>query len=141
MLRSVLLDTGPLVAVLDASDPWHSWAVGVMSRERAITATVWPAVTEAAWLLDSRGTGPKALFDMLAENEVRVVAMGTGDFGTLAFLMEQYSDLPMDLADAALVHAYGRDGYEAVMTIDRRDFSLYRVAGKPLRLVAPGWKR
>lgn len=136
MARSVLLDTGPLVAALDARDPWHSWAIDVLARERAVAATVWPVVTEAAWLCGSRG-GVRSLFEMLTESEVRVVAMGSSDFGSLAYLMEQYADLPMDLADASLVHIYARESFDAVMTVDRRDFSIYRVGGKPLRLIAP----
>jgi predicted nucleic acid-binding protein len=41
-------------------------------------------------------------------------------------LMEKYRDLPMDMADAALVRVAERDGLMQVFTLDRRHFSLYR---------------
>lgn len=43
--------------------------------------------------------------------------------------MEKYRDLPMDLADAALVRVAERDRIKTVFTIDRGDFSLYRPLG------------
>lgn len=140
MVRNVLLDAGPLVAAIDKRDVWHRWALDELASAGGVAATVWPAVTEASWLLSSRGVSPRALFDMLAETEVEVVDMGPEDFVDLAHLMEQYADLPMDLADAAMVHAYARDSYGAVMTVDRRDFSIYRVGGNAIRLISPAWK-
>ena len=40
--------------------------------------------------------------------------------------MEQYRDLPMDLADAALVRIAERDKLQTIFTVDRKDFSVYR---------------
>ncbi len=45
-------------------------------------------------------------------------------------LMAKYSDLPMDLADAALVRVAERDGLDRVFTLDRRDFEVYRIGGR-----------
>lgn len=136
-MRSVLVDTGPLLAALDKNDRQHAWAVSVLKTVAGIT-TVWPVITEASHLLSRRGHAPATgLLRALAENGVEIVAMDQDDFEALAYLMTQYDDLPMDLADAALVHAYHRDGFDAVMTTDRRDFSVYRVAGKPIRVIFP----
>jgi uncharacterized protein len=43
--------------------------------------------------------------------------------------MKKYRDLPMDLADAALVRVAEREGIRTIFTVDRRDFSLYRPLG------------
>ena len=43
--------------------------------------------------------------------------------------MDKYRDLPMDLADAALVRVAERERLRTVFTIDRRDFSVYRPLG------------
>ncbi len=40
--------------------------------------------------------------------------------------MWKYRDLPMDLADAALVRVAEREGLRRVFTIDRQDFEIYR---------------
>ena len=136
-MRGVLVDAGPLLAALDRGDPRHGWAVAALAATPRIT-TVWPAVTEASHFLGRRGLSPAAgLLKALAGRGIGTVSMDQDDFGALAHLMNQYDDLPMDLADAALVHAYHRDGYDAVMTMDVKDFSVYRVAGKPLRLITP----
>ena len=44
-------------------------------------------------------------------------------------LMEKYQDLPMDLADAALVRAAEREKIKRVFTLDRKDFGVYRPVG------------
>ena len=44
----------------------------------------------------------------------------------LEALMKQYSDLPMDLADASLVLLAEEQGDGRVLTTDRRDFHAYR---------------
>ena len=43
-------------------------------------------------------------------------------------LMRKYRDLPMDVADAALVAVAEREGITRVFTLDRRDFEVYRPA-------------
>jgi hypothetical protein len=45
--------------------------------------------------------------------------------------MRKYADLPMDFADATLVRAAIREGLRKIFTLDRRDFSVYRLG--PLR--------
>jgi uncharacterized protein len=46
--------------------------------------------------------------------------------GRMVELMERYADLPMDLADASLVVLAEDLGYGRIVTVDRRDFSVYR---------------
>lgn len=136
-MLSVLVDTGPLVAALDKNDSRHAWAAGELRRLKN-AVTVWPAITEATHLLARRSAdGPVRLLQAIAKHGMEVAPMGADDLEPLSFLVSQYADLPMDLADAALLHAYHRDGYGAVMTTDLRDFSIYRVAGKPVRLITP----
>jgi uncharacterized protein len=51
------------------------------------------------------------------------------DVPRMRALMKKYRDLPMDLADAALVRVAERDGVSTVITIDRSDFASYRLHG------------
>jgi len=41
-------------------------------------------------------------------------------------LMRKYRNLPMDLADAALVRVAERERLRRIFTVDRRDFQIYR---------------
>jgi uncharacterized protein len=43
--------------------------------------------------------------------------------------MKKHQDLPMDLADAALVRVAERKRIRRIFTLDRRGFSLYRPEG------------
>lgn len=55
---------------------------------------------------------------------------------TLADWKEKYRDLPMDLADASLIWVAQLTGVIEILTIDRKDFSVYRLPnGKALHLV------
>jgi len=47
----------------------------------------------------------------------------------MRYLMRKYRDLPMDLADAALVAVAERERINGVFTLDRRDFNIYKPAG------------
>ena len=52
---------------------------------------------------------------------------------TLAGWKEKYADLPMDLADASLVWLAHQTGVLGILTIDAKDFSVYRLPnGKTL---------
>lgn len=44
-------------------------------------------------------------------------------------LLQKYRDRPMDLANASLVVLAGRLGVAEILTIDRADFDVYRLAG------------
>jgi predicted nucleic acid-binding protein len=126
-VRAVLVDAGPLVALLDRSDPDHQACRSALTAIRDPLATVWPAVTEAMYLL-GRVSWPAqdALWELL--EEVRILPLETRDARRMRALMEKYRSLPMDLADAALVAVAEREMIRSIFTLDGRDFGVYRPA-------------
>jgi predicted nucleic acid-binding protein len=52
--------------------------------------------------------------------------LGIDDIPRMRELMHKYRDLPMDLADAGLVHVAERERLRRIFTLDRRDFQVYR---------------
>lgn len=66
---------------------------------------------------------------MLVREMPAVLPLGLPDFARMRELMTKYRDLPMDLADAALVRLAERERIRRVFTVDRRDFRIYRPAG------------
>jgi predicted nucleic acid-binding protein len=125
----ILVDAGPLVALIDADDRHHEDCVEILAAIREPLGTVWPAITEAMYLLADVPKGQAGVWQMLERGAVRLLALGDDDIPRMRQLMEKYADLPMDLADAALVRVADRDGVRTVFTLDRRDFAVYRLPG------------
>lgn len=123
----LLTDAGPLVALLDRSDPHHAACRRVVDTLAEDLATAWPALTEAAHLLSFSWPCQRALLEMVSSGVLRLLSLDEQDVARIEQLMAKYRDVPMDLADAALVRLAERERLDRVFTIDRRDFSIYRV--------------
>ena len=125
-MATVLIDAGPLVALIDRSDPYHQACREALATIRDPLGTVWPAFTEAMYLLRSSAQAQRALWDMIKLGAVRLAELGHDDCPRMNELMWKYRDLPMDLADAALVRVAERERLRRVFTVDRHDFEVYR---------------
>jgi predicted nucleic acid-binding protein len=123
---AVLVDTGPLVALLDRSDPYHLTCQETLSSLEDSLVTVWPVVTEAMYMLRSYWQAQDALWEMIDTAAVEILVLGKNDVGRMRELMRKYRNLPMDLADAALVRVAERERLRRIFTLDRRDFQIYR---------------
>ncbi|MBM4264154.1 MAG: PIN domain-containing protein [Deltaproteobacteria bacterium] len=122
----ILVDTGPLVALIHQDDDHHEICKKTFTLLNDSLGTVWPVITEAMHLLSFSRTGQIALWDMIESGAVELLSLGTEDIARMKELMHKYRDLPMDLADAALVRVAERERLRRVFTIDRRDFLIYR---------------
>jgi predicted nucleic acid-binding protein len=125
-VRGVLVDAGPMVALLDRGDPRHADCVEALKTLGDPLVTVWPAFTEAMYLLGSTWRGQKALWSRLEAGALALAPLDEDDAPRMRELMEKYRDLPMDLADAALVCVAEREDVTRIFTLDRRHFSVYR---------------
>jgi hypothetical protein len=135
----ILVDAGPLVALADASDQHHARCLTAIREIREPLGTVWPAVTEAFYLLSDVSRGPQTVLEMLRRGAIQVLPLGVEDVPRMQELIAKYRDQPMDLADAALVRVAERDGLDRVFTVDRRDFAVYRIGGrKAFRIIPEG---
>ncbi|HYM91015.1 MAG TPA: PIN domain-containing protein [bacterium] len=139
-MRGMLIDTGPLVAVVDESDKDHRRCVNVLKRLVDPLVTTWPAVTEATYLLGQTSNpldSQDALLATIERHVVVVADLGPKDVPRLRALIRKYRDLPMDLADATLVCVAERDGIRQVFTLDTRDFEVYRIGRRETFTIIP----
>lgn len=125
-MRGVLVDAGPLVALLDRGDSQHQACVAALQTVRDPLVTVWPAFTEAMYLLGGSWRAQKALWSRLETDALSLVPLGESDAPRMRELMEKYRDLPMDLADAALVRVAERETLTQILTLDKKHFRVYR---------------
>jgi predicted nucleic acid-binding protein len=124
----ILVDTGPLVALIHEDDEHHQRCKDALASLNEPMGTVWPVITEAMYLLNFSRKAQDALWEMLATEAVRLLALDRTDVARMRELMRKYRDRPMDLADAALVRTAERERLRRVFTLDRTDFQIYRPA-------------
>lgn len=133
----ILVDAGPLVALIDADDQHHSKCVATLQTIREPLATVWPAVTEAMYLLADVPAAQDILWEMIERGPLQLLPLYVADVSRMRELMRKYADRPMDLAGAALVRVAEREGIRKIFTIDRKDFSVYRLHNRLRPAVIP----
>jgi uncharacterized protein len=136
-VRAVLVDAGPLVALLDRSDDQHPRIVAALEQIHDPLVSVWPAIVEAMYLLAFSWPAQRALWEMLETGGIGLLHLDESDAPEMKRLMEKYRDLPMDMADAALVHVAERESIRRILTLDHRDFGVYRLARKGRFILLP----
>jgi predicted nucleic acid-binding protein len=127
--RHVLLDTGPLVALIDARDRQHEWAVARWADIAAPLLTCESVISEACFLLDQTHTGSAAVFEMVRRKAIVLSFRLDEQVEDVQRLRKKYSDVPMSVADASLVRMAEQFSRSAVLTLDR-DFRVYRKHGR-----------
>ena len=120
-----LLDTGPLVAMLDERDQHHSWSLEQMSRLRPPARTCEPVIVEAFHLLRHLPRARTAILEMIAEGVLTTPFLLTEHAREVLALRERYANVPMSLADACLVRMSDLVSDCLVFTLDS-DFRIYR---------------
>ncbi len=133
----ILIDAGPLVALVDADDQHHAKCVTALKALREPLATVWPPLVEAMYLLSDQPAAQEALWEMLERGAVLLLPFDSSDIPRTRELMRKYADRPMDLADAALLRVAEREGLRKIFTVDRRDFSVYRLHNRTRPTLIP----
>jgi hypothetical protein len=134
--NNALADTGPLVASFDRGDPEHQRARRFLSGFEGNLITTWPVLTEVCHLLPRHVV--ERFMTWAGAGGLVVYEMPPDTLHDLHALMQKYANLPMDLADASLVWLAGAVGLFDIVTLDDRDFTVYRTAaGKPFRNLLP----
>ena len=126
----IIVDAGPLVALVDADDQHHSACVEALREITEPLATVWPAFTEAMYLLAGLPKAQEGLWEFLDRNAFHMLSLDVSERRRMRDLMRKYADRPMDLADAAIIAAAEREGIRTVFTVDKSDFRVYRLHGR-----------
>jgi len=125
----ILLDAGPLVALLHEDDNHHQECKETFRSLAEPLVSVWPVLCEAMYLLGFSWRAQDALWEFLERGGVTLLTLDSRDLARMRELMKKYNDLPMDLADSALVRVAEREKIHRIFTLDRRDFLLYRLEG------------
>lgn len=121
----IIVDTGPLVALLDTSERKHKRVVEQLQGLRPPFLTADPVLAEACFLLQRVKNGPTAVLKLVRDGLVRVEISVEHEADAIETLMTKYSNVPMSLADACLVRLTELQPGARVFTFDP-DFRVYR---------------
>ena len=135
-MRRVLVDTGPLVAILSSADEHHERCVETLQNLPGPLFSCWPVITEAAWLLRAHARAVQQLLRSIHSGFLELLPLSGLESKGIADIMKKYESIRPQLADAALVYLARRDEIDTIFTLDRRDFSVYRSAReRPFRIL------
>jgi predicted nucleic acid-binding protein len=134
---SLLVDAGPLVALLSERDRHHEWARQAFAGAGASIRTCEAVLSEAWHLLRLTRRGQPALLELVERGLVSIDFALAAELVAVRRLVTRYRDRPMSLADACLVRMAELYDEAAVLTIDA-DFTIYRKNGRQvIPLAAP----
>jgi uncharacterized protein len=129
MAKIVLIDSGPIVAVLRRRDQYHAWARAHFESSDQSFATCEAVISESHFLLQGTPGGAGALYALLERGIISVSFSLTRQLAETVRLIRRYSDVPISLADACLVRMAELEESTVVFTTDA-DFRLYRRNGR-----------
>lgn len=128
-MQKILIDSGPLIALFDRSDSYHVKVLEFMKTFKGELITSWSVVTEVTHMLDFN---LQVQIDFLKWCEIGGVTLfeiSQDELCDIRVMIEKYSDVPMDLADATLMYIANKEKLKNIISIDS-DFDIYRTLKK-----------
>ncbi|MDP1858476.1 MAG: PIN domain-containing protein [Gemmatimonadaceae bacterium] len=120
-----MIDTGPVVALLNRRDRQHAWVRELLDAVEPPIFTCEAVVSEACFLLGRVSGGQDAVFELLSKDVLKLDFRMRDEVDALRGLMRKFANVPMSLADACLVRMTELDVQSVVLTLDS-DFRVYR---------------
>ncbi|MSR06050.1 MAG: PIN domain-containing protein [Gemmatimonadetes bacterium] len=124
-MTRVVIDTGPIVALLNRRDRHHAWVREVLDTVEPPVFTCEAVVSEACFLLGRLSNGQDAVLELLASDVVKLDFRMLAEIDALRGLMRAFANVPMSLADACLVRMTELEPRSVIVTLDS-DFRVYR---------------
>jgi predicted nucleic acid-binding protein len=131
MAKTVVIDSGAIVAALRRRDQHHAWARAHFEAETEPFVTCEGVISESFFLLERARGGKKALCGLLDRSIIAVDFSFTDQLTATLRLVRRYHDTPMSFADACLVRMAEQIQDAVVFTTDS-DFRTYRKNGRQI---------
>ena len=124
-MRNSLIDAGPFIALFDARDQYHDQVIQWLKSYEGVLYTTWPVITETVVLLDFHHKAQMDFLQWVATGAIRIEGTEQKTITRVRQLMNEYENVPMDLADATLVALAENLSIFEIATLDS-DFNIYR---------------
>jgi len=132
-----IVDTGYLVALLNANDDHHDWAASLLPRLRGPWLTAEACISESVFLLEHAGRAAERLLDWLDEGALMSEHLLPEELEAVRFEMFRYRERWVDFADACLLRLSDDRPKLPVVTVDAADFAVYFRPRRGRRLIVP----
>ncbi len=127
-MKRALLDTGFLVALLNADDEYHQACITAFLAESPKPLLPDMVVPELAYMILRERSYP-ILTDFLhsvVAGELTIERTTLGDLARAAEILQKYADSRIDFVDCVIAAMAERLKIRRILTVDRRDFQLFR---------------
>jgi uncharacterized protein len=135
---SVIVDTGILVALIDSRDQYHPWVSEQLKQITPPMLTCEAVISEAWFLLARVRNGHATLAQLLERQQIQVQFNLAAELASVLKLLNQYSTVPVSLADAELVRMSKLYASHQIFTLDS-DFQIYRKNRNQMISVISPW--
>lgn len=124
-----LIDSGVIIALFDKSDTFHQKSVEFLRTFKGELITSWAVMTEVSHMLDFNQQVQIDFLKWVELGGLKVYNITQDEIASIRVMMEKYLDIPMDLADATLMHIANKEKIGTIVSIDS-DFDIYRTLKK-----------
>ena len=129
MKNTTLIDSGPLIALFDRGDRYHERVKAFLKTYDGKLLTTWSVLTEVSHMLDFNLHAQLDFLRWVELGGVYLYEISQKELLDIIEMMQKYSNIPMDLADASLMYVAHKEGIETIVSIDS-DFDIYRTLKK-----------
>jgi len=128
-VKNIIVDAGPLIALFDKDDRYHSSVIKFLKTFDGQLITSWPVINEVTHLLSFNVNVQIDFLEWLKREAVTIVNLENIHLERIIQLSKKYSDVPMDLADSSLIVIAELTNITDIITIDS-DYYIYKTKNK-----------
>ena len=133
-MTGVIVDTGFLISLFCPAEKLRAAAREFLRDNRHPLLTVAPVIVETCFFLGPDGKA--RLLEWIERGAVAVAEVPTSAYADIRTLIRKYADHDIDFTDLAIVWLAEKTGCRAILTVDVRNFSVFRLGkGKRFELV------
>ncbi len=119
------VDSGFLIALFAKNDSHHQSAKAFLEANQSLEMhSSWAVIVEVCYFLNN--SGKQALLQWLERGAIAMHELTSRNIASIRMVIKQYKNIDPDFTDAALVVLAGHSKVRQLLTVDERDFSIYR---------------
>lgn len=128
-MKSTLIDAGPLIALFDKDDRYHTTIISFLEKFEGFLYTSWPVITEVSYMLSFNTLVQIDFLKWINRDAITIVELKKESLNRMIELSQKYSNVPMDLADSSMIAISEIFKIQHILTFDS-DFYAYKTKSK-----------